>query len=155
MLECVVSRLDIKFVAENVTKAIKDIPSLKHPLPKRKRGNRLVFSIAKNIGEDGLDKDPLLQKLINSICDDNNHRIRKDGCNFLKEYFKQDKKNIIQNDRFKDTYLPLLIDFLNDEDPFIQINAIEATCEVIDQLSSEQIEKDFVPQVLNFMDTEN
>lgn len=30
VLETVVSRLDIKFVAENVTKAIKDIPSLKH-----------------------------------------------------------------------------------------------------------------------------
>jgi hypothetical protein len=30
VLETVVSRLDIKFVADNVTKAIKDIPSLKH-----------------------------------------------------------------------------------------------------------------------------
>jgi len=30
VLETVVSRLDIKFVAENVTKAIKDIPGLKH-----------------------------------------------------------------------------------------------------------------------------
>ena len=128
------SRLDSKFVAENVTKAIKDIPGLKHPLPKRKRGNRLVFSVAKNIGEDGLDKDPLLLKLINGICDDNNHRIRKDGCIFLKEYFKQDKEKIIKNERFKETYLPILIEFLNDEDPFIQITAIEATCEVIDQL---------------------
>ena len=57
VLETVSSRLDIKFVAENVTKMIKDIPSLKHQLPKRKRGNRLVFAVAKNIGEDGIDKD--------------------------------------------------------------------------------------------------
>jgi hypothetical protein len=39
VLETVVSRLDIKFVADNVTKVIKDIPGLKHQLPKRKRGN--------------------------------------------------------------------------------------------------------------------
>ena len=95
VLETVVSRLDIKFVAENVTKAIKDIPSLKHQLPKRKRGNRLVFSVAKNVGEDGIDKDPLLLKLIMSICDDNNHRIRKDGCVFLQEYFKMDRERIV------------------------------------------------------------
>lgn len=83
VLETVVSRLDIKFISEHVTKVIKDIPGLKHPLPKRKRGNRLVFSVAKSIGEEGIDKDPLMLKLIMSICDDNNHRIRKDGCIFL------------------------------------------------------------------------
>ena len=42
-----------------------------------------MFSVAKNIGEDGIDKDPLILKLIMGICDDNNHRIRKDGCMFL------------------------------------------------------------------------
>jgi hypothetical protein len=88
-------------------------------LPKRKRGNRLVFSIAKNIGEEGIDKDPLILKLIMSICDDNNHRIRKDGCVFLKEYFKMDKEMIVNSPRFQEAYLPLLLDFLNDEDPFI------------------------------------
>ena len=119
VLETVVSRLDIKFVADNVTKMIKDIPSLKHQLPKRKRGNRLVFAVAKNIGEDGIDKDPLMLKLIMSICDDNNHRIRKDGCVFLKEYFTMDKERIVESPRFQESYLPLLMDFLNDEDPFI------------------------------------
>lgn len=47
MLEAVVCRVEIKFVAENVTKIIKDIPGLKHPFAKRKRGNRLVFGVAK------------------------------------------------------------------------------------------------------------
>ena len=68
VLETVVSRLEIKFVAESVTKPLKDMPGLKHPFAKRKRGNRLVFSVAKNIGEDGIDKDPLMLKLIMSIC---------------------------------------------------------------------------------------
>jgi len=51
-----------------VTKPLKDMPGLKHPFAKRKRGNRLVFSVAKNIGEEGIDKDPLMLKLIMSIC---------------------------------------------------------------------------------------
>jgi hypothetical protein len=46
VLNTVVSRLDIKFVAENVTKIIKDIPGLKHPFAKRKRGNRFIFGVA-------------------------------------------------------------------------------------------------------------
>ena len=54
MLENVVGRLDIKFIAENVTKIIKDIPGLKHPFDKRKRGNHLVFSVAKYVGEEGI-----------------------------------------------------------------------------------------------------
>ena len=47
------------------------------------------------------------------------------------------------------------MDFLNDEDPFIQLSAIEATCEVIEYLAIEQVEKEFIPCVLNFMDIEN
>ena len=47
------------------------------------------------------------------------------------------------------------MDFLNDEDPFIQLSAIEATCEVIEYVAIEQVEKEFVPCVLNFMDIEN
>jgi hypothetical protein len=35
---------------------------------------------------------------------------------FLKEYFKYDKKRIVEHARFKDVYLTELIDFLNDED---------------------------------------
>lgn len=58
MLETVVAHLDSKFVAENATKLVKDIPSLKNPFPKRKRGNRLIFSIAKSMGEEGISDDP-------------------------------------------------------------------------------------------------
>ncbi|MGB1508117.1 MAG: hypothetical protein ACPG9L_05415 [Crocinitomicaceae bacterium] len=58
VLETVVGLLDCKFVAENATKLVKDMPSLKHPYPKRKRGNRLIFSIAKNVGEAGIHEDP-------------------------------------------------------------------------------------------------
>ena len=92
VLETVVSRVDISFISENVVKAIKDIPSLKNQFVKRKRGNRLVFSVAKNIGENGIDQDPLMLKLIMSICSDNNYKIRRDGVIFLKEYLKMNKE---------------------------------------------------------------
>lgn len=58
VLETVVSRVDMKFITENVINAIKDIPSPKNPLPKRQRGNRLVFCVAKHLGEENFDKDP-------------------------------------------------------------------------------------------------
>ena len=54
--------------------------------------------------------------MILQICQDNNYKIRRDGVIFLKEYFKYDRKRIVEHDRFKDVYLPELIDFLNDED---------------------------------------
>ena len=50
-----VSRVDMKFITENVINVIKDIPSLKNPLPKRQRGNRLVFCVAKHLGEEKFD----------------------------------------------------------------------------------------------------
>jgi hypothetical protein len=108
--------VDIKFVAENVTKIIKEIPGLKHPFAKRKRGNRIVFGVALQMGEEGFDGDYELLKCVQSICTDNNYKIRRDGCIFFKEYFKKDRETIIQNERFREIYMPTLIDFLNDED---------------------------------------
>lgn len=157
VLQTVVGRVETKFVAENATKVIKDIPGLKNPFLKRKRGNRLIFCVAKNVGEDGIDDDPQLLRSIMNICSDNNYKIRRDGVLFFKEYFKETKNigRIIKSDRFTETYLPTLLDFINDEDIHIQIDAIEAVCEVLDQLSEEEIEKEFVPCILNNMDIEN
>jgi len=68
-----------------------------------------------------------------NICSDNNYKIRRDGVLFFKEYFKEgDIKKIIKSERFAETYLPTLLDFINDEDLHIQIDAIEACCEVLD-----------------------
>lgn len=78
--------IDSKFLNEAVIQVIKDIPSLKNPFPKRKLGNRLVFAVAKNIGEEGFDKNPAIMNLVLSICHDNNYKIRRDGVIFLKEY---------------------------------------------------------------------
>jgi hypothetical protein len=56
-----------------------DMPSLKNPVPKRKKGNRLLISFAKQIGEAGFDKEPAVLKLVQGICHDNNYKIRLDG----------------------------------------------------------------------------
>jgi hypothetical protein len=119
VLETVVGRVEMKFMSENVMNILKDLPGLKHPFPKRKRGNRLVFCVIKNVGEEGFNKEPLFNKLLMSICGDNNYKIRRDGCIFLKEYFKMHRDKIITTDRFRDVYLPLLVDLLKDEDMHI------------------------------------
>ena len=72
--------------------------------------------MAKNVGEVGIDDDPQLLKSIKIICSDNNYKIRRDGVLFLKEYFKTDIEKIVKNERFRETYLPTLLDFINDED---------------------------------------
>jgi hypothetical protein len=155
VLNTVVSRVDIKFVADNVTKIIKEIPGLKHPFAKRKRGNRFIFGVALQVGEPGFDGDKELLRCVQSICSDNNYKIRRDGCIFFKEYFKKDRAAIIKNSRFRDIYMPSLIEFLNDEDLHIQLDAIEAVTEILDCLTLDEIENDFVPCVLNFLDIED
>lgn len=44
---------------------------------------------------------------------------------------------------------------MNDEDLHIQIDAIEAVNEILEELDEECIENDFIPCFLNFLDTEN
>jgi hypothetical protein len=66
-----------------------DMPSLKNPLPKRKKGNRLLMSFVKQLGEAGFDKEPGLLKLVLAICHDNNYKIRLDGVLFFKDYLLQ------------------------------------------------------------------
>ena len=57
VLEAVVSRVELQSVSEFVVKEIKDMPGLKNPFAKRKRGTKLILSVAKSVGEEGLDYD--------------------------------------------------------------------------------------------------
>ena len=116
VLEVAVQKVDIAFISEHVINKIKDIPSLKNPFAKRKRGNRILFSVAKHLGEAKFDKDPNIMKLILSICHDNNYKIRRDGVIFLKEYFKLNKAEVVKSSRLENVYLNDLIDIINDED---------------------------------------
>lgn len=74
------------FALKEIFPVIMDIPSLKNPFPKRKRGNKLAISFARQVGEIGFDKEPMVLKIIFAILNDNNYKIRMDGVLFLKEY---------------------------------------------------------------------
>lgn len=52
-------------------------------------------------------------------------------------------------------YLPQLIDLINDEDMHIQLDAIEAFTEILEELAVEEVEKEFVPCVLSNLDIDN
>lgn len=82
----IVAETDLQYVVKNIFPVFADIPSLKNPLPKRKKGNRLLMSLAKQIGEPGFDKEPAILKLVLAICHDNNYKIRMDGALFFKDY---------------------------------------------------------------------
>ena len=155
VLEEVVPKIDPKFISEFVINPIKEVCGLKNPFAKRKHGNRILFAVAKNVGEKVFDSDPNIMKLCLSVCHDNNYKIRRDGVKFLKEYFNLNKEQILKSKRFEDVYLPELFDFLGDEDSHIQIDAIEAFCEVIDEIpegDEEKILDDFVPCFLLHID---
>lgn len=44
------------------------------------------MSLAKQIGEIGFDKEPIILKIIECITHDNNYKIRMDAAIFYKEY---------------------------------------------------------------------
>lgn len=47
--------------------------------------------MAKIVGEEGFDQEPLILKLILAILHENNYKIRLDGVSFLKDYLKDEK----------------------------------------------------------------
>lgn len=78
--------LDMKYVLSDILPKVQDMPGLKNPFPKRKRGNKLITFMALKLGEKGFDSSNILLKLILSLCHDINYKIRLDGIKFLKEY---------------------------------------------------------------------
>ena len=78
--------MDLEFAVKNIFPVIAEMPGLKNPFPKRKRGNKIMSSFAMQLGEPGFDREPMIIKILMSICHDNNYKIRIDGVLFLKEY---------------------------------------------------------------------
>ena len=83
----------------------------------RKVGQRILFTAALNLGEEGLNKEPTYLKMMKSVFHDNNYKLRRDGVIFFKEYLiGSNAETICKSSRFEDTYLPELLDFCEDED---------------------------------------
>jgi hypothetical protein len=84
--DVIIQKVEHDYTLKNVLPLVQEIPSLKNPFPKRKRGNRLITSLAKQMGEEGFNADYTLFKLIIGLNQDNNYKIRMDGIQFLQEY---------------------------------------------------------------------
>ena len=143
----IVVHTDLPYVLKSIFPVFMDMPSLKNPFPKRKRGNRLLISFAKQVGEVGFDKEPAVLKLVQGICHDNNYKIRMDGVLFFKDYLK-DPSTIISHPRFKAIYISELLELLNDEEAYIRVEALEILIQYLDQLDPVDIENEFVKEVL-------
>lgn len=128
-----------------------DLPSLKNQYAKRKRGNKIISSFARQVGETGFDLEPNLLKIILAICHDNNYKIRLDGAIFLKEYLISDI-SIATCNRFEDIYLMELVELLNDEESYIRIEVLETLTELLSKLEPRLIEKEFLTAFVNMFD---
>ena len=84
MFDVLVEKVEMDFALKQIFPIIMELPILKNPFLKRKRGNKLISSFARQVAEEGFDKEPMVLKLIFGICHDNNYKIRMDGVLFFK-----------------------------------------------------------------------
>ena len=126
---------------------LQDLLNNKSPIESRKVGNRILFSIAANIGEEGLDKEYAYIKMMRAVFNENNFKLRIDGIVFLKNYFNnyQNISQLIETDRFQDLYLPELLGYLEDGDQQLVCDAILCAMPLLDYLEEEVIVKMFLP----------
>lgn len=141
VLEAVVAKVPTSVVSEEVVAPITELLAHKNPFARRKLGNRMLFSVAKHTGEPFFDTDPQTLKLVLGVCRDGNYKIRRDGVVFFREYFEHDRKQIVEHYRFREVYLPELMEFLNDEDSHIRVDAIEAFAVILEDLDSQELDE--------------
>lgn len=133
-----VEKVELDFALKEIFPEIMEIPSLKNPFLKRKRGNKLALSFARQVGEIGFDKEPMVLKLIFGILHDNNYKIRMDGMLFIKDYLRIE--SVQKHQRFHKAYLPELLELLKDEEAYIRIEALDIMTDLLNQFDLETIE---------------
>ena len=67
---------------------------------------------------------------------------------FFKEYLKKNNKELMGTERLEEIYLPEIYELLNDEESYVRIEVIEAILEILEHLSLETIETQFIPNFL-------
>lgn len=79
-----------------------------------------------------------------------------DGALFFKDYLLGPQKaSIVAHPRFKNIYLSELLELLNDEEAFIRIEALEILTDYLNFLTPEDIESEFVKEMLKTSDADN
>ena len=89
-----------------------------------------------------------------SLCADTNHKIRFDGALFFKEYLLANYSELVKNDsdRLKQTYLPEVIELVNDEELSIKIEALECLVIALETMKTEEVEQEVMPSVLKLFE---
>lgn len=71
-----------------------------------------------------------------------------DGVLFIRDYLPLAK----DCPNFETIYFPQLIELLNDEESFIRIEAIDVATDMIDKMTEEQIENEFIKMIFDTID---
>ena len=75
----VIGLVDYEYAYMVSWKAIENITATKNPIPRRKKGNKLLVALAMNFGEQAFDEHKDILHKIQHICGDTNFIIRLDG----------------------------------------------------------------------------
>ena len=123
-----------------------ELTNIKTSQESRKVGNKILFSVAAAIGEQGLDQEITYIKMMKGVFFDNNYNLRREGILFLKRYFEiNSNQSFCQSDRFTLLYLPEALNYLEDGDQQMACDAVQAISHVIEYIETDVITKTFMP----------
>ena len=142
-----VGQVDFAYVQLVALKEIGELTDRKSKYERRKLGNRLVVEMAKAIGEEGMDEEPRVMQLIQSMCYDTNYKIRLDGAEFFKDYITANFAKLMESDQWDNVYLAELFELLGDEETYVRMDAIEGCTAILDKIDEKSIEEEFMPNL--------
>ena len=88
VLGIVCTKVPIEDQERELVPFLQELLNNKSPIEHRKVGNKILFSVCANIGEPGMDECPSFVKLMKSVFNETNYKLRRDGIIFLQRYFK-------------------------------------------------------------------
>lgn len=68
---------------------LQELLNNKSPIEHRKVGNKILFAVCENIGEEGMDQCQAYVRMMKSVFIETNYKLRHDGVLFLQAYFKR------------------------------------------------------------------
>jgi len=155
----VIGKVDFEFIDEVAIKPIFELCERKNPIPKRKKGHRLLMCLVHRCGETAFNEDKMILNKIIGVCSDTNYEIRVDGAIFLRDYLTNNAAVLRLpppqgSGRLASIYIPELVELLHDEEMLVRLESIEAGVEIIDSMETEILEKDYIPCLIKMLTTQ-
>lgn len=151
VFESVVGLVPFDYAHMVALKPIQETLDRKNPMSRRKRGNRLLTSMALAWGETAFTEEKAILRHIIGICGDTNYEIRLDGVNFLRTFLTDKGAEMAGTARLEDDILPELYELLHDEEAHVRIEAVEASIELLECMEPAAIEREVIPTLLRLM----